>query len=207
MKPPWSLGESCQGNGEWNKSTVACQEGGLGRGLKEQDQEFTEQIFRFVVKCSLRWMGTRGWGGKQEASLHYGIFTSSLPLKGEYSYFLSGWWETFFLNDTKNAQRRKGHLTCNKVATINYFLRLVSIFFAMSWCIYLVCGWQSLISPPAIIKHPSSLVINRALQEQQNKSALCIIHPTDNVFQSTYQAADFPHSYIIRHWSKYGLIS
>lgn len=31
VKPPSSLGESCQGNGEWNESTVACQEGwGVG---------------------------------------------------------------------------------------------------------------------------------------------------------------------------------
>lgn len=35
VKPPRSLGESCQGNGEWNKSTVACQEGWLG-GLKDR---------------------------------------------------------------------------------------------------------------------------------------------------------------------------
>lgn len=40
VKPPWSLRESCQGNGEWNKSTVACQEGWLGGwgggGLKDK---------------------------------------------------------------------------------------------------------------------------------------------------------------------------
>lgn len=31
VKPPLSLGESCQGNSELNKPTVACQEGWLGR--------------------------------------------------------------------------------------------------------------------------------------------------------------------------------
>lgn len=82
VKPPRSLGESCQGNGEWNKSTVACQEGWLGGVWKTEDQEFAEQTFRFVVNFGLRRMVACRRGGKQEALLQYDIFTSSLGLKG-----------------------------------------------------------------------------------------------------------------------------
>lgn len=70
VKPRWSLTESCQGNGEWNKSTVSCQDGWerLG-GSKTGDREFTEQIFRSAMICMLHkdtciesgWVGMEQW--------------------------------------------------------------------------------------------------------------------------------------------------
>lgn len=110
VKPSRSLGESCQGNREWNESTVGCQEGRGGWEDTKTENQFIEQIFRFVINCVLRWMVVSGRGEGQNSKRPLCSTAFSHPLwhlEGERrSYLLSGWWETLsFLNGEKNHKR------------------------------------------------------------------------------------------------------
>lgn len=78
VKPPRSLSESCQGNGEWSKSTVAYQEGWLG-GFERQKTRSVQSKHSDLL--AIVWLVTCGRGRKQEALLQYDIFTSSLGVK------------------------------------------------------------------------------------------------------------------------------
>lgn len=77
VKPPRSLGESCQGNGEWNKSTVACQEGWLG-GFERQKTRSLQSKHSDLVSL----LGCVEWSrvGEAENKRLCCSMTFSLPL-------------------------------------------------------------------------------------------------------------------------------
>lgn len=127
VKPPWSLGESYQGNGEWNKSTVACQE---GRGGGAERHKGRRQSKNSDLLCPVlnghEW--TRRRTKREEASLRNSVFTSSLTLRRVRAPFFFGGAEICSFWMTKKS---KGLSVWNKVATRKYFLEP---------CEHLLCG-------------------------------------------------------------------
>lgn len=86
VKPPWSLGESCQGNGELNKSTVACQEGWLAGVERQKTRSLQSKYTELLLSvCCVEWSCVDE--GANEASLQYDIFTSTLALKRRIQQF------------------------------------------------------------------------------------------------------------------------
>lgn len=73
LKPRWSLRESCQGNSEWNKSTVSCQE--VEGDLEKQDRK--PGVYRANIQICYHlcpanvytyWMVMRGKGAVKHSS-------------------------------------------------------------------------------------------------------------------------------------------